>query len=689
MKFRIHAVGSLRTRARSASRRDETHVLPFAPKFLKSLLAFSLLALLLTGCISLAEDVTPPPDYVSPTPPPTMGPLFPQTPPSLANGATIYNQNCAPCHGTSGQGDGPMASQLQNKPAALGSTELGHASAPADWFVTVTQGDMQNFMPPFSDSLSDQDRWDVVSYALSLSTTSDQLAQGKQIYQANCAKCHGDDGKLAKNADLTDQAAMAKLSMNDIFNFIQKGAGKMPAMSSLSEADTFAVAAYMRTLTYAPEEAAVAPTASPLPTSGSSATESPAASPAVSANATLPASDATALAEFTPTGNGAAATGTPGTIMGTVTGKITNGSGGNVPNGLKVTLHGYDHDVTNSQFNEVYTQEQNVQPDGSYSFGNLPLVVGRAYFASVDYDGTTYDSDPAMIDASTTQYSLPVTIYETTTDLSGLVADQVHLLFDFSTPNVAQVVEFYIISNPTTKTVIAANKNDPIVRISLPQDFSSLQFEQGQLGQRYVQTVDGFGDTQPVPPSNQQYQLVFAFQLPYTNNTLAFSQPLTIKTTQISVLVPEGVTASGQSLSDQGLQDIGNGTSYEIYNAGSFSIGQTVSLTVSGTPKQQSDTSSTAPIIGNDSTRNIIIGVGAFGMVLILAGVWLFWRDRRHGSTQELPDEEPAEAEASGDTDEIVDAIIALDDQFRAGNISEQAYKQRRAELKAALKAKL
>ena len=39
--------------------------------------------------------------------------------------------------------------------------------------------------------------------------------------------------------------------------------------------------------------------------------------------------------------------------------------------------------------------------------------------------------------------------------------------------------------------------------------------------------------------------------------------------------------------------------------------------------------------------------------------------------------------EPAGETaEEIMDAIIALDDQYRAGNISEEAYQKRRADLK-------
>ena len=71
---------------------------------------FALIAVLLTACnFTLAEDVTPPPDYKPPTPVPTMGPLYPAAAPDPANGAALYAENCAPCHGATGMGDGPQA----------------------------------------------------------------------------------------------------------------------------------------------------------------------------------------------------------------------------------------------------------------------------------------------------------------------------------------------------------------------------------------------------------------------------------------------------------------------------------------------------------------------------------------------------------------------------------------------------
>ena len=74
-----------------------------------------------------------------------------------------------------------MAAQLQKQPTALGKPENARAAAPASWFTTVTQGNMQSFMPPFNSKLSDQQRWDVVAYILSLGTTPDEIAKGKTV----------------------------------------------------------------------------------------------------------------------------------------------------------------------------------------------------------------------------------------------------------------------------------------------------------------------------------------------------------------------------------------------------------------------------------------------------------------------------------------------------------------------------
>jgi mono/diheme cytochrome c family protein len=632
-----------------------------------------LLGILLSACqFSLAEDITPPPGYQSPTPAPTMGPLYPAQPPSLENGAAIFVEKCAPCHGVAGLGNGPRAAQLPGPVPALGLAEIANSAIPADWFIAVTQGNIEKLMPPFI-SLSEQERWDVVAYALSLSITPETRAQGEAVYLSTCAGCHTEAG-----VSLTDPQKMAKLSINDMIRFAQKGIDPtMPGFEGqLDDADLYAVSAYERTLIFAAPQptATPEPTAAPIPDTATPAATTTDLTPIAATDVTPAATDATPVAtvETSPTAEGSA---TP-SGLGTVTGQLKNGSGGSIPVDLKVTLTGFDHDTSTGQFAQTVTLETTAAADGSFKFENVELTTGRALVVTLEYAGATYNSDVASVDGTTTEFDLPVTFYETTTDASALVVEQAHILFDMSKPGVTQVLEFLIVTNPGTKTVVAA-EGEPVLTVALPKDATNLQFQDGQIGDRYMITADGFGDTAAIPPSTGQYQLVFAFDLLYTGE-LEFNQLVKTPITSMNVLAPQGVTVAGANFISAGPQDIGTAGTFEMFTAHGFNVGDTIAFTVSGQPQAEG-----AAATGTDSTQMILIGVGVFGLALILAGVYLYWRDRNRGDADD--DEADADDEEE-DADDLMDAIIALDDQYRSGNLSAEAYQQRRAELKERLK---
>jgi mono/diheme cytochrome c family protein len=74
--------------------------------------------------------------------------------------------------------------------------------------------------------------------------TSDILKTGKEVYLAECKKCHGKDGKkgLFKSPDLTE----SKLNLSERVAWIKKGKGIMPAYENeLSSSEIEAVALYL------------------------------------------------------------------------------------------------------------------------------------------------------------------------------------------------------------------------------------------------------------------------------------------------------------------------------------------------------------------------------------------------------------------------------------------------------------
>jgi hypothetical protein len=85
-------------------------------------------------------------------------------------------------------------------------------------------------------------------------------------------------------------------------------------------------------------------------------------------------------------------------------------------------------------------------------------------------------------------------------------------------------------------------------------------------------------------------------------------------------------------------------------------------------------------------SSNLIIGLSALGLTLLVAGAWLFNRTRRSDDQDEADDELDALPSANLDSREaVMDAILALDDLYQEGKLPEDAYMQRRAELKARL----
>jgi mono/diheme cytochrome c family protein len=635
---------------------------------LRSFILIALLTLLLAACnYTLAEDVTPPPGYVPPTPMPTLV-LSPAQAPSVESGKAIYAEKCAGCHGETGLGDGAQGIQLGVTVPAFGLAEVARPATLADWFTTVTRGRMDRFMPPFA-SLNDEQRWDVVAYAMSIHITDDQIAKGRQLFEANCKDCSTD---FFKNL-----GKVATLSEVDLARIAHQGNESVPAFgANLNQDDLWAVAAYLRTLSldYSTEQAAApAPTSTPA---AASVTDTPAAAEA-----------------GTPTGEGTPVTGTeqatanpteaqPTAVaqagFGTISGSIENKTGEALPTGMKITLRGFDHgadQTTGPQ--EVFNQEGVVNSDGTYTFTNVEMPANRIFLTEIVQDGVTMQSQFAVAKEGDTALTVPpITLYALTDDTSQLVVDEVRSFADYSDTDI-QYYNVYSFRNPTDKTVIIDTKNNTEAPfIKMPEGATSMGIEPLQDSEKFVNTDKGLA----IPPSENPYGLLAFSTLP-KKEKFDIAQSFVLPAASYTVFLPEGVTAQGPALTDKGAQNIQN-FNFQVYTAENITAGETIKYTVSGQPKQSSTSTTSEPAATTSNTRqNVLIGAGLLGLALIVAGGWLFWRDRNR--REDDIEDEKQEFETSED---VLDAIVALDDLHRAGKISDEAYQKRRTELKEILK---
>ena len=602
----------------------------------------------LTACnFTLAQDVTPPPGYVPPTPVATLGPLFPAQAPSTENGAIIFAEKCAPCHGVTGMGDGEQGIQLGVTVPAFGLPEIARPASPAQWYTVVTQGNMARFMPPFV-SLSDQERWDVVAYAMTLHTSEEEIARGEELFEIHCASCSTDF--------FQDQEKMSALSGVELARIIQQGNEQMPAFgATLSEEEVWAVSSYLRTLSFDTSPVVSAPVTSSTP---ESVTTTPAGTPLSTAAATEPASTASESTAIARDG------------FGTVSGSIENNTGIDLPADMKVILRGYDHGADPSTGpQEVFSQEGTVDANGSFVFENIEMPLNRIFLAEVSFEGIELQSGFAIAEEGSTNLTLPpITLYQKTEDTSALIIDEARIFFEYGT-DVVQVFNVYSFRNPSDEIIIVRfNERGEIPFIKSPEGSSGFGYEPVQDSEPFQQLENGFA----IPPSENSYGLVTYASVP-KEKEVEFSQDFALPVTAVTVFVPEGMTIQSERSTDLGLQAIQD-FNFQMYDLGSITAGETLRLSLSGTPREAGSPAAA-------SNQNLLLGAGAIGIALILGGGWMYLRNRGEDSAGE--GEEDNEFESS---DDVIDAILALDDLHRARKISGEAYHKRRAELKEILK---
>lgn len=152
---------------------------------------------------------------------------------SLQRGQTLFEQNCAPCHGDFGEG-GPNPGNPNQIIAAIGTAEFLNTRDDTTLFQIISQGQPDQGMSPFGTAnggtLEDDQINSIVAYLRSWQanppvTTPPQFSlpavslSADDIYKKICAQCHGQNGEgttvgptLNDLSDDTDQEISAVIS---------------------------------------------------------------------------------------------------------------------------------------------------------------------------------------------------------------------------------------------------------------------------------------------------------------------------------------------------------------------------------------------------------------------------------------------------------------------------------------------
>jgi cbb3-type cytochrome c oxidase subunit III len=194
-------------------------------------------------------------------------------PPRAFEGRRLFVSYCQLCHGVSGEGDGPLAIQMQISPADLTTTIRSRSDTILKKIITgqgrqtITGRDRHNLlseaMPEWESVFGEQQVEALIAYLRFLSRSKHQLMSdpevGYKLYQQYCAVCHGEEGegdgvmtKLIRiqPADHSNINEMNPISNEGLVRIIQEGKDEyMPAWKDiLNRNEIEALVSYIRLL---------------------------------------------------------------------------------------------------------------------------------------------------------------------------------------------------------------------------------------------------------------------------------------------------------------------------------------------------------------------------------------------------------------------------------------------------------
>lgn len=181
------------------------------------------------------------------------------------DGETIYRENCAICHGDSGDGNTRAQNGLKPPPRNFTTVEAAMELSRSRMINSVTNGRPGTGMMPHKDRLSKAEIESVVDFIRGrFMRTPEETPQvvestgGKAIYEQNCAVCHGDKGNTAVWArsglnpaprDFTTSEASQILTRDRMIKSVTEGrpgTGMMPFARKFSAKEIASVVDYIR-----------------------------------------------------------------------------------------------------------------------------------------------------------------------------------------------------------------------------------------------------------------------------------------------------------------------------------------------------------------------------------------------------------------------------------------------------------
>ena len=305
---------------------------------------------------------------------------------------------------------------------------------------------------------------------------------------------------------------------------------------------------------------------------------------------------------------------------GVIEGQVLNATpGGATVENVTITLW-----ILDGQEQKVL-QEETTDGEGKFRFQGLDTE-GYSYQLQVDHQGVSYWSDVATFSEGEDTLSIPVTVYDTTTDDADLWVEKAHLILDFQAGTIL-LQEVQILLNNGNKTYVSpGGEGGETIHFPLPQGAANLQLMKGMMACCVAQTEKGFAYTRPVFPGVQEF--FFSYELPYQSPSYTLSKEIAYPTSSLDVLVADvGVEVTAPGLTAQEPLSL-QGRRYLHLTGQGLTPADGLTLVFNNLPVEtrpaEPATTASAPGV----LAKVVMGLGTVAVLLALAYPFL---KRRHG----------------------------------------------------------
>ncbi len=334
---------------------------------------------------------------------------------------------------------------------------------------------------------------------------------------------------------------------------------------------------------------------------------------------------------------------------------------------------------------------------GAFSFDHLATDKAIRYAVYIRYQGAQYVSDLVTLDTNPAP-QLTLTVYQTIHTADNIAIGNVSVLVH--EPNVQKgiltISEIFAFINLDTHAYIGSLKasNGPpnALLFSLPQDAHNISLGTGFPGYHVIQVDHGFASDAAVLPGQNTFS--FSFDVPYHAAVFDLNYVTMYPTVSLTFLVPPAIHASSPTLTSQGVIATKDQHLYDRLVDNKVPAHQTIQMQLEGLPALPSTNPST-----NAGLMWLIVALVGMAAMLLVTWFLLLARRRRVAAKLYQGYERAYHKKSTkGETthvvttpvdrkQELLEALLALDQEHEAGTVSKAVYQEQRHKTKAQLRS--